>query len=79
MPNQPNELYSVQKTTIWFALASIALTVSLVLMVLEDYNREWKTYQKEFVELERERVQKELEHADKKETKEYQGLELSHQ
>jgi mono/diheme cytochrome c family protein len=65
MPKNPNELYSVYKTTVWFAIASIALTVFLYLMVMEDYSREWKVWQKEFVELDREMVVHQLEEAHK--------------
>ena len=60
MPQNPNQLYSVHKTTVWFAIASIVLTVSLVLIVFQDHEREWKKWQKEFVELERKHVEEDL-------------------
>ncbi len=60
MPQDPNKLYSIYKTTIWFAVASIVLTISLVLMVGQDYGREWKRWQKKFVELERKQVESQL-------------------
>ncbi len=65
MPQDPNKLYSIYKTTIWFAVASIVLTISLVLMVGQDYGREWKRWQKKFIELEREKVEVELKAAEK--------------
>ena len=60
MPQDPNKLYSVHKTTIWFALSSIFLLVSLVLMLVQDYSREWKRWQEKFVEYERKQVEQEL-------------------
>ena len=65
MPQDPNKLYSVQKTTMWFAIASIVLTISLVLMVGQDYGREWKNWQKKFIELDREQVGEQLKTAEK--------------
>ena len=63
MPQDPNKLYSIYKTTIWFAVASIILTISLVLMVGQDYGREWKRWQKKFIELEREKTEVDLKKA----------------
>ena len=60
MPQDPNKLYSVHKTTIWFAVASVVLTVSLVMMVAQDYGREWKRWQKKFVEFERGKLERDL-------------------
>ncbi|MBI3999931.1 MAG: c-type cytochrome [Candidatus Omnitrophica bacterium] len=60
MPQDPNKLYSVEKTTIWFAVASVLLTVSLVLMVGQDYGREWKKWQKKFIKFEREKTERDL-------------------
>ncbi len=61
MSGDPNKLYSVPKTMMWFAIASIALLVSLFLMTFQDYEREWKSWQRKFVALERDKVKKELE------------------
>ena len=63
MPQDPNKLYSIYKTTIWFAVASIILTISLVLMVGQDYGREWKRWQKKFIEFERKKVETDLKKA----------------
>ncbi len=65
MPQDPNKLYSIYKTTIWFAVASVVLTISLVLMVGQDYGREWKRWQKKFIELERKQVEAQLKAAEK--------------
>ncbi len=67
MPEKsPNELYSIYKTTIWFAVASCALIFFLLLTVFSDYEREWKNWQKKFVEFERSKVEQELKEAQKK-------------
>ncbi|MBI1977789.1 MAG: c-type cytochrome, partial [Candidatus Omnitrophica bacterium] len=60
MPQDPNKLYSVEKTTIWFAVAGVFLTITLVLMIGQDYGREWKKWQKRFVEYERKKVEEDL-------------------
>ncbi len=77
MPQDPNKLYSVSKTTIWFALASVVLTVSLVLMVAQDYGREWKKWQRRFVEFERKKVESDLKKSEESanSNKELQALE----
>ena len=64
MPQDPNKLYSVHKTTIWFAVSSIFLLVSLVLMLVQDYSREWKRWQEKFVAYERQKVEQELKKAE---------------
>lgn len=63
MPQDPNQLYSVNKTTMWFAIASIVLTVSLILIIGQDYGREWKKWQKKFIELERKQIEAQLKQA----------------
>ena len=67
MPPSPdqNKLYSIYKTTAWFAVASIVLLASLIMMVGQDYAREWKGWQRKFVEFEREKVKKDIEKAGK--------------
>lgn len=59
-PKKPSELYSVSKTTFWFAIVSIVLTGCLVAMILQDYTREWKIYQKKFIQLKTEKLKKQL-------------------
>lgn len=65
MPPKPPSLYDLKKTTIFFAMASIVLLVGLVMMVLQDSNREWKHWQREFMEYSREKAEGELETARK--------------
>ena len=57
-------LYSIQKTFFWFAIASIALTLCLVGIVMTDYTREWKGYQKQFENLKHEQAKQKLKMAD---------------
>src|SRR3989338_5311664 len=68
MPNQNQEptLYSLKKTTMWFAIVSLILLGSLVLLVTQDYSREWKEYQKKFIELKIEKIKEELRQANQK-------------
>jgi len=50
--------YNINKLNVIFAISSIVLLLSLLWMVKEDYDREWKGYQKEFrvLEVEKTRV-----------------------
>ncbi|OGW89058.1 MAG: hypothetical protein A3A73_03250 [Omnitrophica bacterium RIFCSPLOWO2_01_FULL_50_24] len=67
MPEDPSQkLYSVHKTTIWFAAVSVLLTVSLLLIVFQDHHREWKQWQKKFVALERQKAAEEVKAASAK-------------
>jgi cbb3-type cytochrome oxidase cytochrome c subunit len=43
-----DRLYQVQSLHKWFAISSLLLFVFTVGMVLQDYSREWKQYQREF-------------------------------
>ena len=63
MPKPTPSLYSVHKTTIWFAVASIFLLVSLLLTVAQDYAREWKDWQRKFMRFKYEGAQAELREA----------------
>lgn len=59
-------LYSVPKTHMWFAITSIVLLGSLIWMSYQDYVREWKNYQKEFIVLKVSKLNQQLEDASKK-------------
>ena len=65
MPPLPPRLYDLKKTTIAFSIASILLLVGLVLMVFQDSSREWKSWQRRFMEYSRQKAQAELEKASK--------------
>ena len=58
-PKQPT-LYNLNKTTIWFSVSAFVLFVSLVAMVLQDSIREWKGYQRDFINYSREKAEGEL-------------------
>ena len=60
-----NQLYSVNKTHMWFAVSSIVLTVGLFLMLFQDYDREWKRWQRKFIELDQEKSETQLEFVKK--------------
>ncbi|MBI4115505.1 MAG: c-type cytochrome [Candidatus Omnitrophica bacterium] len=66
MPKESPKLYSVDKTFVWFAIASVTLLISLILMVGQDYSREWKNWQRKFVRLKYEKTQAELQSAQEK-------------
>lgn len=66
MPPKRPELYSLKKTAFWFFVASAILLISMVAMVMQDSSRDWKVWQKKFFDLKREKVQTQLEKADKK-------------
>jgi len=65
MPPKPPTLYDVRKTTIWFAIASVILLIGLVMMVFQDSAREWKHWQRKFIEYQREMTEVELEKTEK--------------
>ena len=53
--------YNVDFLNVVFAASSIFLFVSVIWMVWDDYDREWKNRQRQFVELETEVAQTNLE------------------
>ncbi|HEY2379802.1 MAG TPA: c-type cytochrome [Terriglobia bacterium] len=53
-----DRLYGGDSLHKWFAISSILLFVITIFMVLVDYSREWKKYQREFVHLQVQRTQK---------------------
>ena len=58
-----DRLYEVNSLHKWFAISSILFFVFTIGMVLADYSREWKTYQRNFNRLQIERTQKDLQQA----------------
>ncbi len=59
-PKESPTLYNVSKTTMWFAIVSIILLLSLIWTVFADYSREWKTWQRKFIQLKYKMIQEEL-------------------
>lgn len=66
MPPKSPSLYDLKKTTIAFAIAAALLSISLIWMVFQDSSREWKGWQKKFMQYTREQAQTQLEEARKK-------------
>lgn len=66
MPKENPSLYSVEKTFLWFAVAGIMLTLSLIFIVGQDYSREWKSWQRKFLKLKYEKVKAELQVVESK-------------
>ena len=65
MAKENPTLYSILKTTIWFAVASVLLLGCLVWMVMGNHVREWKDWQTKFVQLKTQKVKDELAKAEK--------------
>src|SRR5215470_7111616 len=55
-----DRLYEQDSLHKWFAISSLLLFLITVFMVLADYSREWKKYQREFVRLQIRNTQKDL-------------------
>lgn len=59
MADRGDTHYSVSALNAWFMASSVLLFGSLVWMMINDHNRPWKAYQREFKQLELERAQAE--------------------
>ncbi len=59
MADRGDTHYHVRKLNLWFAVSSLLLLVAAVWMVLDDWHRPWKRYQRDFrrIEIERARAQ----------------------
>ncbi len=57
--------YNILKLNKWFAISSLLFTFIWLLVFANDFNRQWKPYQKTFRSLEIEQIRKDLESADK--------------
>jgi cbb3-type cytochrome oxidase cytochrome c subunit len=49
--------FDIPKLNVWFAVSSVLLSVGVVWLVLDDYSRDWKGFQREFNRREYERTQ----------------------
>src|SRR5215471_15104460 len=58
-----DRLYEVITLHKWFAISSLLLFGFTVAMVMADYLREWKTYQRDFVRMQIQRTQKDMQQA----------------
>src|SRR5215510_1057605 len=55
-----DRLYEVNSLHKWFAISSLLLFLFTIAMVLADYSREWKRYQRDFVRLQIQKTQKDM-------------------
>ena len=60
---EPGHAYDINGLNVVFAFVSIGLFVTTVWMIWHDYSREWKGYQREFMTLERQTAERQLEEA----------------
>lgn len=66
MPPKSPTLYDLKKTTIAFAAAGVILSVAMIAMVFQDSGREWKTWQRKFMDYSRKQAQTQLQEVSKK-------------
>src|SRR6185295_11977374 len=59
-----DRLYEASTLHKWFAISSLLLFVFTVIMIMADYSREWKKYQRDFARLSIERAQSDLNKAN---------------
>jgi cytochrome c2 len=58
-----DRLYEVNYLHKWFAISSLLLFLFTIAMVLADYSREWKKYQRDFVRLQIARTRRDMQQA----------------
>ena len=64
MADRGDTHYSTSKLNLWFTVSAVLLLIAAVWMVLDDWNRPWKQYQREFRTMEIERARERLAEAD---------------
>jgi len=52
MADRGDTHYHVPNLNLWFLISSVLLTISVVWTVIDDWNAEWKNYQRDFVQVE---------------------------
>ncbi len=55
-----DRLYVMDSLHKWFAISSLLLFLITIFVVLVDYSREWKKYQRDFVRLQIQKTQKDI-------------------
>src|SRR5262252_10608245 len=58
-----DRLYEVNSLHKWFAISSLLLFLFTIAMVLADYSREWKKYQRDFVRLQIQKTWQDMQQA----------------
>jgi len=68
--------YHINKLNVIFALSSVTLLIAVGWMLMDDYSRTWKNYQKDFrtLEIEKTRIKYDTEFTTLEEETEYQEL-----
>ena len=51
MPVPTETLWNLKKANLWFALSGLALMGSTLWMLWDDYDRDWRTYQRDYFRL----------------------------
>ncbi len=64
MADRGDTHYQLPKLNLWFTVSSILLLVASIWMVIDDWSRPWKNYQREFRQIETERAKAQLATAD---------------
>lgn len=52
LPDPNDRVYNTKTLSKWFAISSIILLLTIVWIVLQDYDREWKTYSRQHMRIE---------------------------
>ena len=60
MADRGDTHYHVPTLNLWFLVSSLLLLISVVWMMLDDWNAPWKVYQREFRAIELGRAEAEL-------------------
>jgi cytochrome c551/c552/cell division protein FtsB len=62
----PGHAHSINQLNVVFAVSAIALFLTTIWLVWDDYSREWKVYQRGFFQLERQTTQQQIQTAEQR-------------
>ena len=63
---EPGHAYFIPRLNVLFGVSAIALFLTTIWMVWADYSREWKAFQRQFFQLERETTERQIQDAEKR-------------
>jgi len=63
---EPGHAYFIPRLNVVFGVSSVAFFLTTLWMVWADYSREWKAFQRQFFQLERETTERQIADADKR-------------
>jgi cytochrome c551/c552 len=63
---EPGHAYFIPKLNVVFGVSAVALFLTTIWMVWADYSREWKAYQRQFFQLERDTTSRQIAEADER-------------